>query len=616
MDCYPHTEAKYIFSLLLLCLVGMLTAQNDSKYLVNQKIKAQATSLVNNNLPNLIDKPNPELDLDFLSFAGFLNAKNFTTEHFENLLYATKLQLAKKDNSINLYTSFHQNNYALNSEDNEDRSRFNAGVDLELLRNGFAERKKRIAKLKGEMRVDQMLAPSEAKDKNYAYRYNCLIYAFNQEKIGLLEERIVFLDAYVKMMYELYFAHELAYSKIIEQKGRLEEVQIILESTLHYNAALENELGLENIIPLNTTNLPLANIDIDQLLAEDGLDFFQDSLKQLMGKQIELKYDQNLRSRLRTYARYNYGNFGTEINSPNFLSFGVRFNTPINFGKNATNEAVEYEKILLDKSFANEKYNNIKELINYYSEYQYKVKQYNNFIHKLFKIQEELRVEKVLMENQRSVHSPMSSIKLIDNYRAVKYELIELKQQMYTLVLKMHRKSFQEEFTQCMVPIDFDEKNKKLTGNRFYLLDPKIHSLSEQDFLVKYLKKNEINHVLLPENMVNVKSIIPVFKEEEISIYVPERNYHAGLVDKELSIDGIYNQSIKKDQTWIKMLKANKEQSYNQYRLTHVPFYIFKNRNELEQWIQIENQSIGTVMFLFDDINKLKKLDTEFLGMK
>lgn len=616
MEFNPPKRVLIYYTFVLCFLCSTTFAQNREKAIVNQKIKAQATELVENNRPNFYQKANPDLDLAFQSFGGFLNAKNFTTEHYDNLLFSAQVALAKKDNSLNLYSSIHQNNFALSAEDNEDRSRFNLGLDVEILRDGFAERKKKVNKVKKDFEVERLRAPAEFKDKNYAYRYNCLIYAFNQEKLQLLENRISYLERYINMMYELYFAHELAYAKIIQQKGRLEETQILTEGILNYNTALEKELGIENIIPLNTQNLPMADIDIDQLLSEEDLNIFHEELKRVIGEQIELKYENSLRSRLKAYARYNYGDFGSLTDRPDFFSFGLRFNTPLSFSNKVREEAVEYEKILLDKNLENEKYNNTKELINYYSEYQYKLKQYNNFVHKLFTIQEELRVEKVLMENDRSVHSPMRSIKLIDNYRAVEYELIDLKQQMYLLVLKMHRKSFQEEFTRCMVPIDFQEKNKKLAGNRFYLLDPQFVDENGQDFLVKYLQKNEIKYVLLPANWLSTNALIEGFQEEGIEILAHENSVNSKLTDKNLPFVGTYIQSNKKDQTWVKLFDLKGQNTFNQFRLTTVPFYIFKNRNELEQWIKIENQSIGTVMFLFEDLNKLKQLDSEYLGMK
>ncbi len=608
------THISLTISLIFLCFVNGRTQTLVNNRPINQTITRQAALLLEQNLPRKsvkFHKEDPEI-LDDLQ--DFLNTSLFQSELLKDEWYDSEIARVKRNYGIDFTASAQANEYGVFFDDDEDVSRVRVGLDLELLDEGYLKWRKEKTRLEVEQQIHNMKSLLKSRDRNYAYLYNCLIYSFNKSKQKVLERRIQFLEPYLDLLYQLYFAHEMAFEKIIDQKARLEEARILLEASYKFNEALENELGAENVTQLDGDRLPVVQIDISSLLDPAELNAFRDTISNLEEQSIDLKYARRNDAKLKVFTRYNIGDRFQATDSKTFFSFGASFRVPVIFDKGIRKELAQYEKAIVQERFSEEWYNRVKEMMILYEEYQYKLKQYSNFLHNVFHVEEKLRQERVLLDSRRDVHSPMKALKQIDNIRAVQFELIHLKQQLYLIMLQIYLRSYQENFIECLIGMDLENGRKKLIANRILHFSPSPKMESSVEFLVNYLIKNEIYGVLLTPNSRS-KEWARAFEHAGITVYKSNNFLSTNAPPrKPQTTDFNFQLNPQSGKYWIQ--NSDGKGSEGNVQLRTVPINIFTNRNELERWIELENQSNPDEVFLFDNIEKLMELDQKNLGME
>ena len=604
---------------LLLCLLLssplQVQAQPSSKVL-NTRIARQASQLLESHLEASIVTAKTEAPFDLENLDKFLGTRLFQTELLKDNWYSSRIAQLKRQTGVQLSAFYQQNEYGAYYDDFENDVRFRAGLEYDLLENGLFERKNNRKRMEKDQEIHQMESLMGSRQRDYSYLYNCLIYNFNKEKILLLRERIPFLKEYIHLLYELYFAHELSYDQIIDQKSRLKEAEIMLAAARQFNEALEKEIGVENIAPLAARQLPIVQIDVEALLDPTDLNNYQKGLQRLKSERIDMSYRKRMEARLRLFARYNYGSYRTSSDERAFTSFGMSFQAPIQFNKKSSTELATLEKAMVEEEVSEVWYNRVKEIMILFEEYQYKMKQYSNFLHKTYRIEEKMRVEKVLLDSRQDVHSPMKAIRQVENRQAVMYELIHLKQQLYLLILKIHLRSFQKDFIRCLEPLDLSGGNKKLQGQRFVLLDNVRDSRLDPEYLIKYLQKNEIENVLLSGQSQQLGQWAEILSSEGFRLYGAEEVQGAFPSTLKANLSGQFRRLNYSGQLLISSYVSVGGMSAAQLQLTTVPDKIFNNRNELERWIQLEKQTSGTEHFLFEDIRRLMELDKKNLGVE
>ena len=612
----PRLTLFFIVGLVLNTTLIPLVGQTPYVSKINKTIAKKGISLAKAQLPKIPSELTaPDMVYLQSAFEIFLDESFYTPDSIQAQLFDAKVDIEKKKIGLRLSAIANQNNQDFDLEEFENSSRIRVGLDWDLLQNGMLERKKNIQDLENQKALFQLKQMIEKKKNNYPYLYNCLIYAFNQEKQYLLQERQGLLEKHIDLLYELYFSHEMIYTNIIEEKSKLEESKVMYTACESYNAVLESELGKENLPDLVAARLPVVDIDLESLLGQNAMTNYQERVKALEAEQIDINYKKDSETQLKLYASLNQGGLANTFTTGHFTSLGVRFKMPVLFTNKKKQKAAELEKKLIDDKLLNDKFNNRKELINLYGEYQYKLKQYSNFTHKVFTIREQIRMEQVLLDDARTTHTPFKLLGLIDNFWAVEYELLEIKQQMYLLLLKMQLRSYQEFFTSCLKPINYQAKEKKLVGNRYLILDPtKVKSI-DKGFILKYLQKNEIAHVLLKNMDYNNMEWIKALDQEGFNIY---GNYtdKARIQEVVLSlIDGFFRAPSSKEHIELFTRGLSGNISPAAIKLTRVPDHVFKNRNELERWINYEKQLVNKNLFLFEDIRQLMALDKKNLGV-
>lgn len=614
---YPENNR---LSIILTLAMGLFIFSTSSSQVlvsenrpINREIAIKAASLLETSLKTYDGKQSDIAPQDMEDLSAFFSKSLFQTELLKDEWFNTQIQRIKRNKGIDFSSNISHNEYGAFYDGDEDNSRARIGLEADLLDEGYLKWLRERKKVELDQQIHQMEAAPKSRARNYAYLYNCLIYSFNLEKQKILQRRVDFLEAFIDIYYQLYFAHEMAFEKIIDQKSRLEEAKILLEGCNSFNKALESELGKENIAILKANEIPLVQIKIDDLLDPAELKIYQDSLAALKENAIDLKYKNRKDSKLKIFARYNWGDYFENTSRQTFVSLGATFRTPIRFDKGLRNELADYEKAMVNEQFSEQWYNRVKEIMILYEEYQYKLKQYSNFLHKVFHVDERLRQERVLLDSRRDAHSPMKALGQLANIQSVSYELLHLKQQLYLLLLQINLRNYEDDFTQYLQPLDLNAGRKKLVGDRYLLLSTTKGMEKDIAFILKYLEKNEINGVLL-DAQYQADKWMTSLSYSGINIYI--KSATNGITPKESNPAA---GSFKKEGASGKYLISNQvssSQFLSPIQLTKVPDKIFENRNELERWITIENKNNGTQAFLFEGVEQLMKLDQKNLGME
>lgn len=580
---------------------------------INREIAIKASGLLEASLGIYDDRLPDNAAPTMSSLQSFFSKSLFQSELLKDEWFDTQIQRVKRNKGIDLASSIQHTEYGEFFDEDENNSRARIGLEADLLDEGYLKWLRERKRLELDQQIHQMESAAKSRDRNYAFLYNCLIYSFNLEKQKILEKRIKFLEKFIDIYYQLYFAHEMAFEKIIDQKSRLEEAKILLDGSKAFNKALEDEIGKENIAVLDAKTIPLVQIKIDELLDPTELKNYQDSLGTLQAEAIDLKYKNSNDSKLKLFARYNWGDRFENTSRKTFISMGATFRTPIRFDRGLREELSEYEKAMNQEVFSEKWYNRVKEIMILYEEYQFKLKQYSNFLHKIFHFDEKLRQERVMLDNRQRAHSPMKALKQLENIQAIRYELLHLKQQLYLLLLQINLRNYEDDFTVFLDPIDFSEGDKKLIGQRFMLLTVKPGMEKDIAFILKYLEKNEIQGVLL-DTKQQVDKWVTSLSYSGIDIYLKPNFYNGNTPQNKNPVAGSFQVDAASGKYLIKTQVAS-GQSLSTVSLTKVPDKIFENRNELERWIEIENKNSGTRAFLFEGVDQLIKLDQKNLGM-
>lgn len=604
-----------VLTQLLLPSISLGQGERPSKAL-NNDIAQKAFQLLQNNLPTSEDPSEPQAEAALQELQAFLQTQLFQTELLKDNWYSGKIEQLKRQTGFNLSANYQHNEYGAFYENLDDGSRFRAGIEFDLLENGLVEKRNARKRLEKDQEIHRMESIMSSRERDYAFLYNCLIYQFNIQKIALLNQRIPFLQEYVNLLYQLYFAHEMAYDQIIDQKSELKEAEIMLASAQQFNQALEQEIGKDNIAPLNAALMPIVQIDIEQLLNADDLNAYQDRLKTMKGERIDLSYRKRLDARLKLFSRYNYGSHPTTNSERAFASLGLSFQTPIQFNRRTPDELAAYEKAMVAEEVSVVWYNRVKEMMIIYEEYQYNLKQYYGSLHKTFRINEKLRVEQVMLDSRRDVHSPLTAIRQVDNSQVAEYELMHLKQKLYLLILKVHLRSFQKDFIDCLEMIDFSKESKKLTGQRFALIDATRDQGLDPFYLIKYLQNNEINNIMLRGQGLQLNKWAEVLQAEGFQLYAAEDKQLSLPAALQANMSGKYRTLSYSGQLLVSSHQKSRDIPSLQIQLTTVPDKIFKTRNGLERWIELEEKTNGTQFFLFEDIKHVMELDKQNLGVE
>lgn len=488
------------------------------------------------------------------------------SDTLDEQLLKERLKANKKEYGLS-FSARYTHNGERADETLEPGSRWRAGVEWDVLNDGWWDRKRKTKALENEQELFRLNQDLQKRIRNYPFVYNKIIYAFNHRKIDLLQQRIPFLESLLDVLTDLYYIHDVKYTEVLDVKKKLEESKAMLSTYQSFNQAFKKRVA-QDTLNLEATVLPVIDINLDQLLNDTIHEKLVDQIVEAKKENIMLREENTTLPNLKVFGNYNMRtlNFGYDRS---YGTFGAQLNLPLDFKKKEQRmiRYLEGEKVQQDADFI--VYNNARELLNLYQEYNYKMKQYIEFLHSKARLEELLRVERVLLDYDKRGHSPLLALNYIDMIQAVETELVDIQQMMYLKLAQIAAKSHHADFMSCLSARNFDEVGKKLEGVRYVILQPQ--DLENFIFTTSYLQKNEFKTVVLSENVS--ASFFSKLKEEG------------------------FNVLVKNDPEFLKL------------DLQKVPVRKFHNRNHLEFWISSARRAKPKSAFLFERLGELIELE-------
>ncbi|RMG79671.1 MAG: hypothetical protein D6714_16045 [Bacteroidetes bacterium] len=492
-------------------------------------------------------------------------------------------------------------------------ARVRLGVEWELMENGLGSRRQKLEKLEKEREIFALENRLEDKNRNYPYLYNNLIFAFNEAKTELLDQQIAFLQTYVGVLYDLYHNHDLSYTELIDVKTRLEEAKVLRKAFKRFNETFAKTMN-NAVAGIDARQLPLVEVNLETLLNDTVFEQMQTQL--IRAKQDLAALDNAAKNRsFRVGVHYNYRSNAIQNAYPS-LRATVRM--PLRFDRAERLEKESLEMKMIDSGADFIFYNNARELMNIYQEYNYKLKQYVAFRHKMARLNEEARLEQVLLKDEQLAHSPLPALAVKNQQLAVQMELLDLKQQLYLRLLNLYAKTYHPDFGNCLVPLELKYIDKKLSGQRLVALSKADTEVWGTDFLKAYLKKNEVAIVLLPLREAGDTNLIRTLKQADFRVFTEGFVPKPGQGLDERNFDGFFFSGIDqgKRTRFVPEKYIYSSRNSNAIRpLTRVPVENFESRTEMEHWISERANSDPSALFLLDDIGALIRMESRNLTL-
>ncbi|MEO1261893.1 MAG: hypothetical protein AAFZ15_24025 [Bacteroidota bacterium] len=589
-----------VISLFLLQGGASLVAQPELYNPLNEKIYEQAYDLLRTtSLTQVaVKEGKPYLK-------AFFSQKFVREDSLQTAYLQTKKALAKKDMGLRLTAGYRANDDERGYEGLDIGSWARAGFEWHFLEGGWLAGNTEADQLDKAIRLHALEQIIAQKKVNYPYLYNQVIWAFNNQKAKLLKQRKYFLERLVVIYTELFHAHDLTHNEVLAVKKKLEETKILFATYREFNHAYKKANTKESF-GLNAGLLPVVIVQLEQLLEDPARLQLMDEIYAANCAILNRKNKWTDSWRLSVYGAYNFrSQNAVPVNS--HASFGVRFSLPVNFQKNKQTTLMELEREMLRRRKDDESYNDSRELMNLFQEYNYKLKQYVTFQHKQQHLSEQLRVEKIHLSDEARPYSPLRALTYLDTQMEVQLELTDLKQQMYLYLLKMHSRDFHPDFTDCLELASFEKIKQKLSGDRYLVFDPADSRGLEETFYAAYLLKNEFQTILLPASCP--RYWIGYFKENGFRVFLEQSDTLPKT--KWAGLDGYFRFAI--FQNKIQVVWEN--ELLSPLLLTTVPTDLFANRNELESWIDMLKSEQPEFGFLFKSIRPLIQLDQKNLSL-
>ena len=424
-------------------------------------------------------------------------ANQFSLENY----YLAHENLLRKNNGIYLTAEGLHNFNANPTQDLEDnisfRARYQAGAEWNILKDGYLDSKNQLKSLDIDKTIQSEIAKLQNSKVNVPLKMNQCIYWFNFQKTNLLNKREKILSEQSEIIEKLYFAKKLSKDFLIKNHTRIAEIKGmrgIYQSYNEYFSPLFDSSFFSFQTPLFDLNYELFLGDKIAAGAENNsLDFLNKSLIEKINNQN--KWFNEIR--LKTYTRYNfYDVISQNVGSRSYFSAGISSTIPLQF-KHKEQNILEKEKVykqlqVLEQATVNKRV----ELLNEAYEYRYQLKQYIIFHQKKILLNESIRQERVKAKLLDADFNPLHGLELIDDLLQVDIELLDLKQNLYIKLLKMHEKMPGIEMQQLIVPLFLPNYfNFEDETNRTVYIWSKTFEKYSVAFLSEYIAYNQFDEV-------------------------------------------------------------------------------------------------------------------------
>ena len=408
-------------------------------------------------------------------------------------------QINKKDVGLRFILNY-QENFNSPVADPENilvfKRRAVTGIEWDVLKNGLYENKTKNKILKLEYDALEKKQIASTLNAVQAKQTEQIIRHFNKQKIEIL-------DCRKKLNAEQTLTVEKLWSiKHITKDDYLKAIQNTTDISAQYGLYRNyNEAKLKEKTDF-PFDLPILDIDLENLF-KNNTSALTDTIADVGAEIAKIKSAFINDVRFNTYAHYSYYDVYNS-NSPNrsFISMGLNVAVPLTF-----NQKEKKEFYIIQNQLANQKDLSVNEdfqinLLNHYYEYQYKLKQFKNLYHKRLVFLELLRTERVKHDLNDIEFNPNTALFILDDYWSNAIELLDLKQDMYKILLSIKTKLPEISVADYTKPLNLNNLNIASSNPPFkavYVWSDAFKNNSET-VINEYCRVNEFNPIMLSYN--------------------------------------------------------------------------------------------------------------------
>ena len=424
------------------------------------------------------------------------NSPNNNHRRLQLRLNQLQQNITKKDVGLSAIVNY-QENLKSPIVDPEEivvfKRRAIVGIDWDILNNGlYANRiKNKVLKLNYAS-----LVKKQEQDNLYIFQNkqtSQIISYFNNKKIEILDARKKLNTKQTLIIEKLWGI------KHITKDNYLKAIQ----NTTDINAQYNLYQNYNNANPLKKSSfdfeLPILEVNINQLLQKANITSFDSTFtdaSQISKYQASYIKDVSLKA----YTRYNYYDIYNS-NQPNrsFISVGMNLSLPLTFNQKDKKEYYLTQHLLANTIQTVDSVDFQTLILNTYYEYQYKLKQFKNLYHKRLVFEELLRTERVKQQLGDMEFNPNTALFILDDYWSNAIELIDIKQDLYKILLSIKTKLPAVNISEYTTPLNLSNLNIASSNPPFkavYIWSDAFKNHS-QTVIKEYCKVNEFSPLLV-----------------------------------------------------------------------------------------------------------------------
>lgn len=439
---------------------------------------------------------------------------------------------AERDIGLSWQTSYRENiKEGLFSDGDIYYNRaFSTGLRWDLLNSGLYSSNRRVKELEVRKKMLERSLDMAQSNEAYERQYNQIIYTFNQQKAILLQDYSAAANLAFELMQRLHYLELQPWEEVLHIasiKARIDDYK--LQTTRLYNEGV-SQSAPEFAISLNETDLsglPLLDLDIERILLINRSGFKDTGISEedlqklnyrpLTDVSLSLAADYNI------YDGIGRGFNPDDIGGREYFSVGINLSVPLPLNISSKNRMVEARKTRYVNEHQREFNTQQKEILNIYYDYRSKMQLYIDSYKDYLIRQEDIKKQMVFDASGDPGYSIWRlSHAMLQRYD-ISLELLELKQQIYLLLISFDRYIPNHSVLEFATPVPADNLlplSITSSGNGVYIWS---HTLKNHDTetLVSALADYNIDSVLMSVGIDKeiheiAKAIIPEFKKAGI----------------------------------------------------------------------------------------------------
>ncbi|MFT4665323.1 MAG: hypothetical protein ACI8YQ_000514 [Polaribacter sp.] len=493
----------FLACLFFLFSLNLLTAQNSRDSTIFE-IGEKLLRLIESNME---DRHSSSYGNDT---AALNQLYNLTDPKFQlagkALINAYRAEQVRMDKGIDLKMNYFLNSDSFLDNDQEDAegdfidNRARIGLQWELMKGGLLGNRHKYKRLQAIQNVEALKYDLEINDERLFLRKNIIIFMFNESKIKLLKESQTQVQQELELLYKVYFLKGILYEEILKAKSKMDQIKVQLENYESYNQWILKSLDIPEIkerfknedLPVFEVNLDYVMNDVQGKMLADSLRRLEENIQRFTNRavdEVSLKLHVN---------QFLGGNDGFSLQERNYISTGVTLSVPTEIMFDGRiRKRLKEQQIKERVDFSHYKHINEKsEIINFYYEYNYKLKTFMEFLYKEMLYQERIRMEIVNHQDFTDIHRSLRILRLMADMRSIRLEMIDLKQRMYLLLLKIYGNTHYRSVIPVIKQIDVAAYYQRLPASRTIVMDEAALNQYDQNFIVNYLLSNGAERIV------------------------------------------------------------------------------------------------------------------------